>query len=500
MKLENNSAARQLHTVVAFCEDAFSLEDLRRGISLLKVDRKLTQSATPPSEELQSRVLSLALALTQGLAELVLEKKPFPHALNMPGYLNFPKDKLWVFPTLTWFVSPAMSAQRDTALRAGRGFNYEEGRLATMEELRRINSIPGLESFARNCDFVRRKVIQSSQTQLRQANLNFQHTQRRRLAQQAMSMFCLLFLAETGMNWAQVAELTWRSEFEVATERQGFRAIKWRAGGKLVSFELSIGFMPLFRTYLALRNFLLDGYEFEYLFLRFGPKAQSKEPGPMKGHLTTYTFDVLKRIDPSLDRITAREWRAAKSDWLIRNSDPSTASSLLQNSERTLLNSYAEGSAVVQLEEMSNFLNEVSKKVLGREKGSDGAVSHGVGRCQDYGQPKPISDAPAVPDCKRTEGCLFCEKYRVHADVVDTRKLLSYRHCLRASSTLGENEERIKSTFNPIFERIEAILNEIRTRDEAMVALVEDEVDREGELDSYWARKYEMLLAIGAIV
>lgn len=47
----------------------------------------------------------------------------------------------------------------------------------------------------------------------------------------------------------------------------------------------------------------------------------------------------------------------------------------------------------------------------------------------------------------------------------------------------------------PLLARIEVILTEVRRRNEALVDRIEQEVD-EGEMDGYWAAKYDMLLRL----
>ena len=71
----------------------------------------------------------------------------------------------------------------------------------------------------------------------------------------------------------------------------------------------------------------------------------------MKDHALDHLFGQLRMIDPQLPKVTPRQWRAAKSDWLIRNKDPATAALLLQNSERTTLRAYAAGSESTHMQE-----------------------------------------------------------------------------------------------------------------------------------------------------
>lgn len=75
-----------------------ALEGLDRGLPVIKRRAQASESTVPPCENSQSRILSLAEAMFNGLSDLVVNGKPYPFRLNMPKYLNWPEDCLWVFP------------------------------------------------------------------------------------------------------------------------------------------------------------------------------------------------------------------------------------------------------------------------------------------------------------------------------------------------------------------------------------------------------------------
>jgi hypothetical protein len=491
MELTINSAARQQAPVLMVLENYHDIQDLGRGLNLLYKEQAAKSSTKPPCETAQSRVLSLCGGLFWGICDLILTPRPFPYGIKMPSYIGLRDDTLWLFPSISWFMSPAMLAERHTMWCPGWAYNYSEGRLAILEELRAVNFLPGQENFAGNSDSRRGYMLSKARRQLAVANKNDQHCQRRQVAFQAMNTFCILFLAQTGMNWAQVTELEWSEDFEISASHQAFRTIKWRAGGKLVSFELPVSFIPKFKRYLDIRKYLLNGQACDRLFFKQGTKGGNLVPAPFKSNLD--------RVYPSLPRVTSREWRAAKSDWLVRNTDPSTAAIVLQNSEQTVLQSYAEGSESLHLAEMSTFLNEVGARVLPKGVLVDGGVARAVGICASFGVPAAIGAVAVLPDCKRPEGCLFCDKFKVHADARDTRKLLSCRYCLRQATPLARSDEQIEALLAPIFHRIAVILDEVRKRDPKMVERVTQEVEEYGELDPYWAKKYDMLVSLGVV-
>lgn len=301
------------------------------------------------------------------------------------------------------------------------------------------------------------------------------------------------------MNTAQVFDLTWNDKYEVGVERQGFRAIKWRAAGRECHFEISSSFLPNFKRYLKLREYLLNGTACDYLFFttrrHFDPTPTKMPPCALG-----YFYRTLQIIDPQLPKITPSQWRAAKSDWLISYTDPATTALILQNTEATVLKHYAEGSETKHLSEMSTFLNSVAETVVSKEQVYEHGIEGAVGICSSFGTPLPLkNDVPVTPDCRRPEGCLFCDKFKVHVDERDTRKLLSCRYCLQQTLHLASSEEQIIRLFTPLFDRIQSLLDEISRREEVMVARIIREVEEDGELDPFWASKLEMLASLEVI-
>lgn len=486
------SGAGQQAAAFSLLGDFLEIDDLTRGVNLLRGNQRSNEGTLPPCEDAQAKVLSMCEALFNSLTELVLDAKPYPFRVPMPKYLGWADPTLWIFPTSKWCMAPHEMEQRHKAKVPFLAYDYANGRLATMDELK-LN-----KSFAGDNDITRRQVLRRCRLQIEAANADPQNINRRHMSALALNIFVLMFIAQTGMNWAQAVEMPWSGEYEAGVERQVFRAIKWRAGNRKVYFEIPVSFLPTFKRYLELRSYILDGISCEFLFFSLGcntlelPKMLPGGPTPL--------FKILQRIDPQLPKIMPRQWRAAKSDWLIRNTDPSTAALVLQNAEKTVLKSYTAGSETVHLEEMTLFLDKVSAVVVENGKVIEGSINCAVGVCSSYGAPHQISGEIAVqPDCKEQEGCLFCDKFKVHADDQDTRKLLSCRYCLQQSAHLAGSEERIQSMLGPIFDRIQVILDEVSRRDETLVLRVTREVEVDGELDPYWSRKLEMLMDLGLV-
>ncbi len=424
-----------------------------------------------------------------GLSAHVIAKNPYPFAVRMPANLGYPENMMWVFPTVAWCLPAAQQAVRGAVAPAGVGYNYQLGRLATREE---ILSLEKYKSEGKLQLKIVNQVLKQTKLQLERANANAYHPQRLYLGLLALNVFVPLFLSRTGMNWAQMVSLQWSGSYSDNSSaiRQKFRAIKFRAGNRDVSYQLPLKFMSLFKQFLRLREYLLhDNQAFDRLFFTKGHHA-SAAPSPMTGDMNS-TFNALNRIDPGLPPVFSRAWRAAKSDWLITRTDVSTTAQVLQNSELTVRKSYAAGSAETHLAEMSTFLD---KMVIAKGKKPEVIQANAVGECVSYGNPQRLAgDALVIsPNCENPEvGCLFCDKFKVHADEQDVRKLLSCRYCLTRTSHLAG----FHALSAPLIQRIQLILDEIHRRDDSLVARIAKEVE-EGELDSYWASKFDMLLRL----
>jgi len=338
--------------------------------------------------------------------------------------------------------------------------------------------------------------VLNAKRRIETANADRQNSYRRIAAMLAHNAFIVLFLAHTGMNWSTVESLPWTGAHELGAERQGFRAIKYRAGGRLVSFEIQSEFLSAFRTFLRLRDYILDGEPFDSLFIA-SPNG-GKHFEPVKQKAQSSIFDSLRRIDPSVPDIKSQQWRAAKSDWLLRKTDPATTATVLQNSEATVLASYAAGSATTHSEEFNAFFDKLQSAVLERGVAIPEGVTNAVGVCASFGKPNQVFAAPVAPDCKAPEGCLFCDKFKVHADEKDTRKLLSCRYCIQQTAHMVVSEEHFQLLFGPLLQRISTLLAAIDAREPGLVTRIEEEV-HEGELDPYWNRKLEMLVDLELI-
>lgn len=483
----NNTAVVEQKNILSFFSDYFDVDTFQPGLRLLMHDSNLAQHATVPDEIRQTEVLTLTNSLFSSISKFVVNFEKYPLCIDIPAYLNWKNSKLWVFPNVVKFMTPEMRLKRASMKRPNWIYDYENGCLLSKSE---VLEQTGLALSQQNFNQVK--------SSFDKANSDKFDQHRRSLAVIAHNCFLLQFQAATGMNLTQIENLTWEDSYKIDYDIQGFRTVKARANNKEVFFHITASFLNSFKEYLKLRKYLLNAAaEFNFLFISLNKLGELSK---LNGYQAAVSlFNSLRKIDPKIEKITSRNWRAAKFDFLINKTDISTAALLMQNSEKTLVKHYSEGSSTKAAVEMSDFFERLSTTV-DFEKTTD-MVSTSVGECADFGKPSIFQvEMPVAPDCKTPEGCLFCKHYKVHADEVDVRKLLSLKLCILKTQHLSQSIEHYELILGPVVTRIDEILIFIGSHSEHymdIIQTIKNEVFDEGQLDSYWTRKYEMLVGLG---
>jgi hypothetical protein len=257
-------------------------------------------------------------------------------------------------------------------------------------------------------------------------------------------------------------------------------------------------FMPKLKAYLALREYLVQDADWDALFVVVGRHAQLPRLTGLSTHFLKRLYRRLDTLGIVLPRIGARQWRAAKQDWAVSNHDPLVAAKLMGHSLATALRLYSNGTDAAHKAEMGAFLTSVEKIVLKPGNDPSGSIRSAVGVCIEFSKPAPIADSVTIqPDCHSTEGCLFCDQYRVHADATDIRNLLSCRHCVRLVSGSADSIEQYDGSFGAVLRRVDFLLGELRRREAALVDRIEQDVDIDGNLDAFWSAKLDQLYELG---
>ncbi|MBA8735799.1 hypothetical protein [Chromobacterium violaceum] len=496
----NSSVKKQRGVLVTF-RTLFSADDFGKGINLLVGSSAEYRQTPVPHEADQSKALAWLRAIFHGFSDLVLENAEYPFKLRVPRYLKWPDDSMWVYPCQPYALPPGSTTKNLTVTRGSNkearpGVCYDEGRLGTYAEL--AAAYQGTAAARRG---KASRVFNEVTAQLDEANSDLRHPQRLLRAMNAMSAFIGLFIAETGMNPSEVFKLPWSEGLADAihdpvVERQGFREIKYRAGGRIVAFEIGATFLADLRKFSRLRAYLLGIESCETMFFSLSSVSGWKAV-PVKANRTIYR--TIQRFDPSIRLIAPSGWRAAKQDWAIRNTDPATAARLLQHSESTALRYYSSGSQTTHQLEMGEFFSHVDNILLEKDVVAPGQETS-IGLCISPDRPMSVTKGLGVtPKCGKPEGCLFCDKFRVHADEPDIRKLMSCRYCVSATLGLAESEEEHRNVFGPVIARVDFILGELAKKLPSECARIRVEVDDYGELTPYWQAKLEMLQELNLI-
>jgi hypothetical protein len=481
--------------ILTICKKMFPASDWYTGFVLYSKKAPENAGSLPPSELLQGRQLLLDRTIFDSFSAVALDFPAFPVSVPVPEYLREPGNVLWLFPTARLFASTNEREQLAHSKRQQHVIDYAAGKIRSKAEV--------LEKFARRGKA--EAAILSAKGELERANASPRHRSRVKLGLIAARAFLDMFCATTGMNWSDAVRLPWTGEYTVGAVRQHFRTIKHRAAGKVIEYDIEAIFLPHFKRYLKLREHLLNGAEWPYMFFM----ADCNESGEIKprlyGHNSSTLLHFQMRLDPTLTPIGNTGWRAAATNHSVDIYGPELTATRFQNSVDVLRRHYASGTPTKAIVELGGYFERLEEVVLRDSRKGRGYKENSVGDCAKPGSPNSSVERPAIlPDCDEPAGCLYCDKYFLVADEKDVRKLVSFRFVINMTKSLSANDSHWSSVHGPILERIERNIAAISNASEAHKAMVErvkHEVEVLGKLDGYWRSKLQMLnfLSDGAL-
>lgn len=460
----------------------------------IKINRHQTVNTEAPAEVELAQHLTHYTVLFEQLADRLINVRKFPWELSMYGksYFVFPyRGKLTSLDSENgkYFDNP--------------GFNYETGKLNTKEEI--------YESLTCYFDLEDHKIWEkvyhhhrSSRERLDEANASALEKRRRFFATLAMRSYLSHFMIVTGINDAVAATLQF-SSVEILPGKRKFKNLKLRAGGREVVFEIQKIFIKYFKKFLKLREFILNetGETSSTLFFELPLRSKMIVVKSLRddGHAVQGTA-VLDPFNSFLPNITTREYRVAKGQWVSEKKGIEAASFSMQHSKQTNVRSYNEASQEKTDREVTSYFDEFNGAVLKSTKRKR-RMETDAGGCTKPNQPSASGEFKEAfaPNCETQEGCLFCDKYVVHPDEKDIRKLFSMSFLIRQYEAITDIES-FNSVFAALLGRITEILNEIKLSSKRANSLVESvkvDVFENENLSEYWACKYEMLDELGVI-
>lgn len=487
-KNKASTITAKLQTLINMLKGIVS-EELHQGFPNVKASLRDRELTLPPDDLHASENIQILHSVINGAHDFITHKKTYPYAWKVPEFLKIYENTVWIFPIKCWCQTNLNDNGTTKEKKVNSGFNYKHGRIVTPNELRDIG-ITDRETQRRT---IRRSILLLKKTNAYDIDINSQ--QKRDFLRDAIASFTFLLIANTGMNPTQLLNIKWNDEYYIQKESIDFCLIKFRAFNKKSHFRITSKFLPVFKIYLKLRHYYLIGDLSDFLIPSFGEKYEShKDLVDISKNIKSLMLD----LGYTKGLIVAREWRCLKAEWLINNADPSVAAKLLQNTESTILNHYSSGTFTKQTEDLSDFLTKLSNVITVTEAPHKTLTS--VGGCKEVDNPTSISGELAFKsDCKQPEGCLFCANFLIHADENDLRKILSCKYCIENTQGLSRSYDDWHNIYDPVLIRIDEIVNCIAGINIHLVDKIKHEVYTQGNLDSYWEGKLEMLVNIGAI-
>lgn len=298
----------------------------------------------------------------------------------------------------------------------------------------------------------------------------------------------LIFIAQSGMNLAQVKDLP-RAEYRWQTHDEDYivRAVYKARRQGVAKFIVFRAYRDHFNRYLAWLDALglneEDGRLFPCLYV-FQVPAAYLLPG----------FHALRACCKTLSIpfVGPRLLRKTRINWLLRRSrDPDMSAQMAAHTKETLLRVYEEGDLQSASQEIGAYHAKTDPALSGQR--TFPACLRGDRA------PSPLPETPKEapqPDCVTPEGCLWCEHLR---------DVLAPDYCWRLAS-----HRQLKSLevalFNPptsqplhpgylVIDRVSMKLKAIAARSSVCAGWVKDAEERvrEGDYHPRWAELIEII-------
>lgn len=431
------------------------------------------------SDENMSYSFNFYYSLFSQIADFLLNDHKYPFKLNLPG------ENLWVIPSQYW-IKPK---HREYGIMA---FDYTEGRIRAEDE---ITNLYGLK-YLRDGRWARKEILAA----IEKNNIDPISNRRLMLGSIAIKAYFMHFLAITGMNDSTAATLPWLEEYSIEKTKQKFRNIKYRAGSKVVDFQIQREFMDDFRKFLKLRSLVLNGGHFDYMFfVGYGQNvslSNNQKVGSFSSSINAY---MIKNIDPDLPKINSKQSRVNKTHQVIKQNGIITASQLAQSSKNTIIKHYLGESEESSAQQIAAYFKALNNGLIAKD-GEGTSIS--IGQCRAYGSPSSaINNKDVISNCSQAEGCLFCDKYCLHADESDIRKLISLEFVINESRYIAKNEDHFLGVFSLVLDRIGNILTLLKNEHnkENLVEKIRIDVFENENLSPFWEHKLSTLIDMGIL-
>lgn len=505
-----NGKQRKLITLLELYWDNQATQEIIREIPIIKGKRPEGEAPEEAKVRFATRTF---LHLARGFKAFIMENQPFPYLLQMPDY------ECYVFP----------SNDNACITRYTKGevfcYQYQEGRLSTPNEFLMKN--PQKKGSDKAKASYAQREIAKAQTNLKAVNTNPRNFNRLNYAALAMQSYMQLFILMTGVNRSELIQLEYDDDFTLEKDllKNDFRAIKMRAAGREVAYHLgNRKGLELFKEYIELRNWVLDGIDCPYLFFIM------ERDGGYTGNLLQFRDDSVYRVyksvkgkffPSSFENITARKVRKYKTVvWNEIGVAQEAIAEGLNHDIGTNHKYYAVSSPDRQQKEFSLFFEATkaaAKLITARPEAtehiplsvidcsdSSSTTKIGSGHCDDFEQPEAMeAEPPIAPDCTSQMGCLYCEHYVCHSDAEDIKKLYSLLYVIEAVREMAIDFNHSDKLLLELTVRIQLVLTQMSAKSEDIKTLVEsikEDVIEHGILTSFWEFRLQRYEAMGVLL
>lgn len=409
---------------------------------------------------------------------------------NYPYKATIVNTNYWFLPYTKGFIANESKAMKNSA------FNCHTGKVLAYKDLYHE---PYLDIDKQKRDGYKRAIRLFNQY-LKNVNSNSFTDERLAIAQIGVQAYYILFLFTTGMNDSTASTLKWNEDYTIQKEMQDFKNIKYRAGNKIVEFQIASKFLKLFKNFLDLRKYLLlNNFKSDYLFFQGYGQNSYISTTAKSGNLSSSINNRISKIfnTEKLKFLTSRRIRLYKTKYLIKHHGVIQAANIAQTSVVTLLKHYTGENEETSAEQMTKYYDDLNKSVLIHSP-NDKAIT--AGHCSSFGNPDSDMKLKSINiDCEKSEGCLFCKHFRCHADSDDVRKLLSLLYIIEETKNKADSIDHFNSIYLVVINRINYLLKEISKDQKDLVEKIKEEVFEYEILSYYWEKRLEMLLELGVL-
>jgi hypothetical protein len=450
---------------------------------IIAVNHKAKASSKPLSDKKLAIQFNQYTYIFRRLSSIILDHEMLPIALDLNT------ECYWVTHTGNIIHSNSERLQKIGP------YNFKESRCYSKDELIEIKRYKNINTL--------KSSIYTFNKRKDRSNTHYSKS-RRSLAFDACKAYFMHFLFITGENDSTAASIIFSKNHSVGELQASFKSIKWRANDRLVKYDIQSEFINDFKIFLKLRDYLLNYYNVKHqeLFLEiYEQKLTTPNKSGIYGTEIRRLFS--KRFVKNNFDSASRKIRLTKGLWIRKHHGSLLSSYILQHGTNTSNSSYTASNFELSHDEITEYFNELPNQLQAYSKIEYNTAS---GNCIKPNFPEALPKVTpsqwGVPECGTPRGCLFCNKYRVHSDETDIRKLLSIKYLITQSNLLAHSTTHFQSVYGLLLDRIDYFLKQIKKMGDEQITLINEvwqQVFEQEELSPYWARKLELLDELGIL-